>query len=278
MDFSTRLRMLRESKKLSQEELANKLGIPRSTITNLEKSDGSRLPRKERLEKIADFFGVSLDYLLGRVVNVFGQRLKEFRLHSDMSLLDLSEKSGLDESHIDSLEKGQVSPSKKEIIALAKALGADRDDLLVLAGFAPYNLDEDIFQRDTKGSTQVFSSRLIGNMDKKGLTEEEVAEFCGVTPEYIKKLERNPDKLPGVSTLYKLAELFEVTPDFLGGFVDDPQGRSPHTPKPRDLKEIMENQEVLFDGVPMSEADRQKVLGFMEAMFWDAKQKNKRKK
>lgn len=211
-------------------------------------------------------------------MNEFGKKIRQLRLQRDMSLRDLGKISGLSYSFIGSLEKGRFSPSRDSVLALAQALGADRDELLMLAGFAPYNLDEDIWERDTKGSTQVFSSRLIGNMDKKGLSEEEVAEFCSVTPEYIKKLMRNPDKLPGVGTLYKLAELFEVTPDFLGGFVDDPQGRSPHTPKPKDLKEIMEHQEVLFDGVPLSEADRQKVLGFMEAMFWDAKQKNKRKK
>lgn len=65
MSFSERLRQLREERGLSQEELAEKLNINRSSITHYE-SGGKRIPRHERLNAIADFFGVSVDYLLGR--------------------------------------------------------------------------------------------------------------------------------------------------------------------------------------------------------------------
>ncbi|WP_144499784.1 helix-turn-helix domain-containing protein [Bacillus sp. FDAARGOS_235] len=63
MSFSTKLKELRESKGLSQEELAAKLNIPRSSITHYENND-DRLPRKSRLLEIANFFGVSIDFLL----------------------------------------------------------------------------------------------------------------------------------------------------------------------------------------------------------------------
>lgn len=68
MNFSERLKHLRQSRGLSQEALADILKIPRSSIAHYENADENniRLPRKERLEKIADFFGVSVDYLLGR--------------------------------------------------------------------------------------------------------------------------------------------------------------------------------------------------------------------
>jgi transcriptional regulator with XRE-family HTH domain len=69
MGFPERLKELREAKNLSQEELADKLNIPRSSVSHYErpqKDNEIRLPRRERLEKIADFFGVSVDYLLGR--------------------------------------------------------------------------------------------------------------------------------------------------------------------------------------------------------------------
>lgn len=65
MGFSKRLRELREKKGLSQEELSEILKIPRSSVTHYENSD-ERLPRKDRLNLIADFFGVSVDYLIGR--------------------------------------------------------------------------------------------------------------------------------------------------------------------------------------------------------------------
>jgi transcriptional regulator with XRE-family HTH domain len=65
MGFSERLKELREKNGLSQEALAEKLSIPRSSVTHYENSD-HRLPRQKRLNEIADFFGVTVDYLIGR--------------------------------------------------------------------------------------------------------------------------------------------------------------------------------------------------------------------
>lgn len=65
MGFSSRLKELREKKGLSQESLAEKLKIPRSSVTHYESGE-DRLPRQKRLNEIADFFGVSVDYLIGR--------------------------------------------------------------------------------------------------------------------------------------------------------------------------------------------------------------------
>lgn len=65
MSFSKRLKELREKKGLSQEALADLLEIPRSSVTHYENSE-DRMPRQKRLNEIADFFGVSVDYLIGR--------------------------------------------------------------------------------------------------------------------------------------------------------------------------------------------------------------------
>jgi methanogenic corrinoid protein MtbC1 len=63
-DFASRLRELRARTKLRQKDLAAKLGVAQTTIANYEQ--GSRFPGEKILERIADFFDVSLDYLLGR--------------------------------------------------------------------------------------------------------------------------------------------------------------------------------------------------------------------
>lgn len=59
-----RLRYLREKRKLSQLELAKKLDMPNQNLSNYER--GFRQPDYETLNKIADFFDVTADYLLGR--------------------------------------------------------------------------------------------------------------------------------------------------------------------------------------------------------------------
>lgn len=71
MELGKRLRLLREQKKLSQIQLADKLGIPHQSISNYER--GYRHPPSDTLLQIADFFEVSVDYLLGRSAFIYKQ-------------------------------------------------------------------------------------------------------------------------------------------------------------------------------------------------------------
>lgn len=64
MTFAERLKALRAGRHLSQRELADKVGLPRSVISMYE--GGKRNPKREALEALADFFNVDIDYLLGR--------------------------------------------------------------------------------------------------------------------------------------------------------------------------------------------------------------------
>lgn len=59
-----KLKELRTEKKLKQLEVANFLGITSQAYGNYE--SGKRQPDPENLLKLADYFNVSVDYLLGR--------------------------------------------------------------------------------------------------------------------------------------------------------------------------------------------------------------------
>ncbi|MCM3538455.1 helix-turn-helix domain-containing protein [Priestia endophytica] len=65
--LSERLVCLRKDKKLRQEDLAKKFGIARTTYAMYEQ--GKRQPDYETIIKIADFYKVSVDYLIGRTEN-----------------------------------------------------------------------------------------------------------------------------------------------------------------------------------------------------------------
>ncbi|WP_432629023.1 helix-turn-helix domain-containing protein [Brotaphodocola sp.] len=62
--FNEILKQLRNRDNLSQAELAQKLGVAKSTIGMYE--SGKREPDFETLESIADFFNVDMNFLLGR--------------------------------------------------------------------------------------------------------------------------------------------------------------------------------------------------------------------
>lgn len=59
-----RLKLLREEKQLTQEELAVIFNVTDATINRYEKNQ--RQPDTGMLDRFADFFDVSTDYLLGR--------------------------------------------------------------------------------------------------------------------------------------------------------------------------------------------------------------------
>lgn len=63
IEFGRRLTELRESRHLSQQQLATRLGLSRSMISHYE--FGDRHPSLDSLVAIARLFGVSTDYLLG---------------------------------------------------------------------------------------------------------------------------------------------------------------------------------------------------------------------
>lgn len=62
-----RFKELRENKGLSLEKLGSLLNINASTLSRIE--NGQREAKQSTLEEYADFFNVSIDYLLGKTDN-----------------------------------------------------------------------------------------------------------------------------------------------------------------------------------------------------------------
>ena len=63
MKFNERLKFFREKKGYTQDEIATKLNISRQSVSKWE--NGISIPDTLVLGRIADFFNVSVDYLLG---------------------------------------------------------------------------------------------------------------------------------------------------------------------------------------------------------------------
>lgn len=74
VNFGERLKMLRKGQKLTQQELANRLGVAKSVVSYYE--SGDRFPSYDVLIKIARTFHVTTDYLLdierNRTIDVTG--------------------------------------------------------------------------------------------------------------------------------------------------------------------------------------------------------------
>ena len=121
-----RLRTLRKNMQLYQKDVASHLGIDRTTYVKYE--TGASQPDGATLAKLADYFGVTVDYLLGREAPQKEKPTDNGELDEDM--LKISELvSSLDESRLDAaLEIAQKisaldDDEVKAILAVIRSMG-----------------------------------------------------------------------------------------------------------------------------------------------------------
>ena len=87
MNFSSRIRELRRKKGYSQQDFAEAFGVGQSTVANWE--TGNRETDFQTLQKLADFFDVSVDYLIGRTKYKHGEILEGEKLPKELQGLDI---------------------------------------------------------------------------------------------------------------------------------------------------------------------------------------------
>lgn len=107
MSFDEIFKELRKGKKLKQWEMAGILDTDRSTITKWE--TGKSKPNADMLIKIADYFGVSTDYLMGKS--------------------DLKDGSPIDQKK--PINTDGLSDNKKALITFAETVPEDKIDLIL---------------------------------------------------------------------------------------------------------------------------------------------------
>lgn len=118
--MSNRIVNIREEHELTQQELANIIGGSRVNISNWENE--KELPNIQRINKIADHFNVSLDYLFflnnnknyqsnnhGKIdKSLAGQRLKTFRKNNNLTIRKLADELHTTSSTISAYETGKT--------------------------------------------------------------------------------------------------------------------------------------------------------------------------
>ncbi|MGF9644080.1 helix-turn-helix domain-containing protein [Paenibacillus sp. MABNS29] len=120
-----------------------------------------------------------------------------------------------------------------------------------------------------------IGQRLTELREKKGLTQDQIAEMLDIKRPRYNSWENNIAK-PDIEFVNKLAELHHVSVDYLLGRDENNIPIWASSKDERDFKTMLEEDgPVMFDGVPISDDDKEKIKRVMEAMFWDAKKKNK---
>lgn len=96
MSFSENLKKFRTQKGLSQQKLAELVGVSQTAIYNWEK--GERTPKMDAITKIADVLGVKLNDLIptDQAIDWFFEKVEENRITREYNALDTAIKDNLD--------------------------------------------------------------------------------------------------------------------------------------------------------------------------------------
>lgn len=117
MNIGVRITELRESKNMTQKELADKIKINKSVMNRIE--SGERPIRETELSLIADALEVSTDYLLGRV-----EPQRKYYDLTDKDEKDISERlqtmiKDLENKALFSKEDGEMDDNTRELLIMS---------------------------------------------------------------------------------------------------------------------------------------------------------------
>ena len=175
---------------LSQEELGDKIGVSQKAISKYEV--GKATPPPDVLKKMADVFGVSLDYLFGRTEEVKiehkddhfifyfpveGPPLADVAQRRGITIEILSEKTRID---VDCLKNcyEKYTPTYTELSAIATALNTSTDFLLGRTEeIDPPNTEEQALLRYFRGLSELDQHLLLGKA--AGMMKNKNAERSG---------------------------------------------------------------------------------------------------
>ena len=130
MAFKDRLKMIRSGKDLSQAQLADALGVSPGAIGGYE--NGTRLPKDNILSKIAEYFGVSEEWLRrGALITDKQRKAIMDRFDEPLGWLGSdAETVGINPDEVWQALKSRAPLREDRVIEIASAIGTRIDDIL----------------------------------------------------------------------------------------------------------------------------------------------------
>ena len=116
--FTNRLVQLRKKRGLTQQQIADEIGVNRGSYSNWEK--GKREPSFENLIKLADILDTTTDFLLGKTNIDFGNDSKVYEEYKE--LLSQNKKEEIKERYDHSFEFFIKAVAKQLNISVEEAL------------------------------------------------------------------------------------------------------------------------------------------------------------
>lgn len=137
---------------------------------------------------------------------------------------------------------------------------------------------------------QGFGLYLKQVREEKGWSISKLAQAAEISGSQISRIENGLRGVPKPQTLRKISDALEVPYEELmsrAGYLGTEFESSTELSIPpwatakdkRDFKKMLEDDgELMFDGIPLNQEDKQRIKDVLTGLFWEAKKMNKRKK
>lgn len=211
-----RLKELREARGLSLRKLSARTGIDSSTLYFVERHQ--RNLTAKRAQVLADFFGVSVDYLFGRDTEMLptkdethsrrkdkfaiGKAIKRLRVEKGLTQAQLGDAVGKADSTVRTWELGSSEPDNATIDMLAEVFGVSVDCL--------FGREGDM----TAEPRTPAPNRLKELREAKGLTLRELADALEMDYSTFGHIERGRREF-SVDSLQRACDYFGVSTDYM---------------------------------------------------------------
>jgi HTH-type transcriptional regulator, competence development regulator len=119
-----------------------------------------------------------------------------------------------------------------------------------------------------------FYDKLRDLRKLKGFTIRELAERSGVSTAYISQLENSNRGIPSPDVLMKLSEGLNTSYSDLmeiAGYLENPARAEELPSAPVNLRRFIRENELIFDGMLLTEADKEWVERMLTVLFWREK-------
>ena len=124
-----------------------------------------------------------------------------------------------------------------------------------------------------------ISERIKRFRKEKGLTQKSLGELTKKSPQVISNWERGYTTTINHDDLIELSKALNKSIEDIVGSDFIPSLKKVEEKKPKDLQKILEDHEIMFDGIPLDDEEKQEILDVIQyKLYKRAKELNKRKK
>lgn len=183
-----KIRDLRRSRGLSQAELAKIVGVAQNTLSYWE--NGKYDIDNKSLSIMADYFGVSVDYILGREISISNMnRIAALRAEKGIRQIELAQTLGVSQGTLSTWENGKYEPDIATLNKIANYFDVSVDYLLgrdidfSLYGGADASIDDDLMSEVSAFAKYAKAQKNKASSRDEAEVEELMKLYEKLTPE-----------------------------------------------------------------------------------------------